>query len=218
MKKLFLFATAVLLFSFGNPDLLVHQNDATISYSETVGVGIGDKAPNFNLKNIDGKKYSLDNITDANGNKPKGHIIVFTCNTCPYAQANEQRLIDLHNTYSPKGYPVVAIQPNDPALKPGDSFEAMQKNAKKKGFPFLYLLDDGQEIFPKYGATKTPEVYLLDSNRIVRYHGAIDDSPRDGDSVGEKFVEQAIEAIEAGKDPSTTTTKAVGCGIKSSRV
>ncbi|WP_373517650.1 thioredoxin family protein, partial [Pricia sp.] len=194
MKKLFLFATTLLLFSFGNPALLLHQNEATVSLLETEGIGVGDKAPNFNLKNIDGKEYSFDNITDTNGNKPKGYIVVFTCNTCPYAQANEQRLIDLHATYAPKGYPVVAIQPNDPALKPGDSFEAMQKNAKEKGFPFLYLFDDGQEVFPKYGATKTPEVFLVDADLIVRYHGAIDDSPRDGDSVDEKFVEKAIEA------------------------
>lgn len=217
MKKLFLFSTTLFLCSFGNLPIFAYQNDIAISHLETEGIGVGDKAPNFNLKNIDGKKYSYDNITDANGDRPKGYIVVFTCNTCPYAQANEQRLIDLHHNYAPKGYPVVAIQPNDPALKPGDSFEAMQKNAKEKGFPFLYLLDEGQEVFPKYGATKTPEVFLVDADLIVRYHGAIDDSPRDGDSVDEKFVEKAIEAIEAGKDPSTTTTKAVGCSIKSNR-
>jgi len=215
MKKLLLFAMTLLLFSFGNPALLLHQNEATVSHLEPEGIGVGDKAPNFNLKNIDGKEYSFDNITDANGDKPKGYIVVFTCNTCPYAQANEQRLIDLHATYAPKGYPVVAIQPNDPVQKPGDSFEAMKKNAKEKDFPFLYLFDEKQEVFPKYGATKTPEVFLVDADLILRYHGAIDDSPRNADSVDEKFVEKAIEAIEAGKDPATKTTKAVGCGIKS---
>ena len=178
------------------------------------GVSVGDKAPAFNLKNIDGKKYSFDNIKDANGKTPKGFIVVFTCNTCPYAIANEQRLIDLHQAYSPKGYPVVAIQPNDPAIQPGDSFEAMKQNAAEKSFPFLYLLDEKQEVFPAYGATKTPEVYLVDSKRIVRYHGAIDDSVRNPDGVEEKFVEMAIAAIEAGKDPAPATTKAIGCGIK----
>jgi len=212
---LFLLSITLVLFSFGNPTPQEHQSNEEVLILFSERVGIGDKAPNFNLKNIDGKKYSFDNILDANGNEPKGFVVVFTCNTCPYAEANEQRLIDLHNNYSPKGYPVVAIQPNDPALKPGDSFEAMKKNAKEKGFPFLYLFDEGQEVFPKYGATKTPEVFLVDANRIVRYHGAVDDSPRNGDNVKEKFVEQAIKAIDAGKDPSTTTTKAVGCGIKS---
>ena len=181
------------------------------------GIGIGDKAPDFKLKNIDGNWYSFDNIKDANGETPKGYIIIFTCNTCPYAQASEQRIIDLHNTYAPKGYPVVAIQPNDPALKPGDSFEAMKANAKQKGFPFLYLFDEKQEIFPQYGATKTPEVYLTDSDRIVRYHGAIDDSVRDAAGVKVRFVENAIAAMEKGTKPDPDTTKAIGCGIKASR-
>ena len=181
------------------------------------GIGIGDKAPFFKLMGTDGNWYSFDNIKDANGNTPKGYIIIFTCNTCPYAEASEQRIIDLHNTYSPKGYPVVAIQPNDPKIKPGDSFEAMKANAKAKGFTFLYLLDEGQEIFPQYGATKTPEVYLTDSDRIVRYHGAIDDSVRDARNVKVKFVEDAIAALENGKKPDPDTTKAIGCGIKASK-
>ena len=168
----------------------------------------------FKLKNIDGKEYSFDNIKDGNGNDPKGYIVIFTCNTCPYAQANEQRIIELHNNYAPKGYPVVAIQPNNPASKPGDSFEAMKENAKAKGFPFLYLFDSRQEVSPQYGATKTPEVYLVDSDRVIRYHGAIDDSVRDPASVLEKFVEKAIAALDKGQDPNPATTKAIGCGIK----
>ncbi len=180
------------------------------------GVGVGDKAPEFNLKNIDGEYYSFDNIKDANGETPKGYIVVFTCNTCPFAVANEERLISLHNEYAPKGYPVVAIQPNDPNIQPGDSFEAMQERAKEKDFPFLYLFDEKQEVFPAYGASKTPEVYLVDADgMIVRYHGAIDDSVRDAQGVEKKFVEMAIEAIENGKDPEPATTKAIGCGIKS---
>ena len=215
MKQIFLFAMTLVLFSFAEQTPAVTQNNEVLSVFEIEGIGVGDKAPDFNLKNIDGKEYSFNNIKDANGNKPKGYIMVFTCNTCPYAQANEQRLIDLHKTYAAKGYPVVAIQPNDPVQKPGDSFEAMKKNAKDKGFPFLYLFDAKQEVYPQYGATKTPEVFLIDSDLTVRYHGAIDDSPRDSDGVSERFVENAIKAIDAGKEPKTKTTKAIGCGIKS---
>lgn len=214
MKELFLITMTILLFSFGNNDMTDHLTIRVSTSAAIDRIGVGDKAPDFSLKNVDGKEYSFKNIKDAKGNRPKGFVVVFTCNTCPYAQANEQRLIDLHNKYAPMGYPVVAIQPNNPALKPGDSFEAMKANAKTKGFPFLYLFDDVQEVSPKYGATKTPEVFLVDANQIVRYHGAIDDSPRDGESVGQKFVEEAIEAIDAGKDPKTLTSKAVGCGIK----
>ena len=210
MKKSFLLiVVALFLMSFS-----VHTVWNTSSEPCNSGIEIGDKAPDFNLKNIDGKMYSFSNIKDANGNAPKGYIVVFTCNTCPYAKANEERLIELHNKYSPKGYPVVAIQPNDPAVQSGDSFEAMKANAKEKGFPFLYLFDEGQNVYPKYGATKTPEVYLVDSNRVLRYHGAIDDSPRDESGVDEKFVEQAIKDMESGKQPATTTTKAIGCSIK----
>ncbi|MEM6800898.1 MAG: thioredoxin family protein [Bacteroidota bacterium] len=181
------------------------------------GIGIGDEAPSFELKNIDGKMYSFENIRDTKGKKPKGYIMVFTCNTCPYAIANEQRLIELQENFGPKGYPVVAIQPNDPEIKPGDSFAAMKSNADAKGFNFLYLIDEEQSVFPQYGATKTPEVFLLDANRIVRYHGAIDDSVRDADGVETKFVENAIAAIENGQEPSPSETKSIGCGIKKAR-
>ncbi len=226
MKSVILLGMSLTVFLFFGAASFISENGELISndtavtmtpfISSNAGAGIGDKAPSFKLKNIDGKEYSFDNIKDGNGDQPKGYIVIFTCNTCPYAQANEQRIIDLHNNYAPKGYPVVAIQPNNPAAKPGDSFEAMKENAKEKGFPFLYLFDSSQEVSPQYGATKTPEVYLVDSDLVIRYHGAIDDSPRDAGNVSEKFVENAIAALDKGQDPNPTTTKAVGCGIKSS--
>ncbi|MEM8888284.1 MAG: thioredoxin family protein [Bacteroidota bacterium] len=204
MKNILFFTTLIALLAF-------------TPYSPEGGVDIGDLAPAFNLKNIDGNMYSFENIKDANGETPKGYIIVFTCNTCPYAKANESRLIGLQENFGPKGYPVVAIMPNDTDMKPGDSFEAMKANAEDKGFNFLYLIDEEQSVFPQYGATKTPEVFLLDENRIVRYHGAIDDSVRDEEGVETKFVENAIEAIGNGQEPTPATTKSIGCGIKKAR-
>ncbi len=178
------------------------------------GVAVGEKAPGFELKNVDGEMYSLDNIKDANGEQPKGYIVIFTCNTCPYAVASEQRIIDLHNKYAAQGFPVVAIQPNDPAAQPGDSFEQMQERAKEMDYPFLYLFDEGQKVYPEYGATRTPEVFLLDMDKVVRYHGAIDDSVRDPEAVEEKFLEKAIESLQKGEAPAPAVTKAVGCSIK----
>lgn len=214
MKTHFLFTiTLGLLFSWQSTTLFPDSTSTIIS-SEDPGIGVGDKAPHFNLKNVDGKMYALDNLTDAQGEKPKGYIIVFTCNTCPFAKANEDRLIDLHHRYAPKGYPVVAIQPNNPAHKPGDSFDAMKQNANDKGFPFLYLFDEGQKVYPAYGATKTPEVFLLDADFVLRYHGAIDDNPMHGDQVNEKYLENAIAAVEAGQEPETQTTKSIGCAIQ----
>jgi len=210
----FLMLAGMLLLTSAYPILNTQTTVTKVESLMNEGVKIGDKAPYFKLQNVDGKSYSFDNIKDANGKKPKGFIVIFTCNTCPYAQANEERIIDLHEQHAPKGYPVVAIQPNDPAQKPGDSFEAMKKIAKEKNYPFLYLFDAGQEVFPKYGATKTPEVFLVDADLKVRYHGAIDDNVRDASNVDEKFLENAIAAIDTGKNPNPLTTKAIGCGIK----
>lgn len=182
---------------------------------QKAGLKVGDIAPDFSLKNVDGKMYSLKDIKDAAGNAPKGYIVTFTCNTCPYAQANEDRLIELHHKMAAKGYPVVAIQPNDPTLSGGDSFEAMKKNAQEKGFPFVYLFDEGQEIFPKYGAGKTPEIYLLDAGLKLHYTGAIDDNAQDASAVKVKYVENAIAALEKGQVPQPSFTRAIGCGIKS---
>ena len=174
------------------------------------GYDIGDTATDFELKNVDGEMVSLSDFADA-----KGYIITFTCNHCPYAVMYEDRLIELHNTYAPKGYPVVAINPNDPEVQPQDGFDEMKERAAEKEFPFVYLFDEGQEIYPQYGATRTPHVFLLDSERTVKYIGAIDDNPRNAAAVSEKYLENAIMAMEAGNDPSPATTKAIGCSIKS---
>jgi len=173
------------------------------------GYHVGDTATDFSLKNIDGKMVSLADYKDA-----KGYIVVFTCNHCPWAVMYEDRLIELHNTYAPQGYPVIAINPNNPEVQPEDSFELMQKRAKEKGFPFAYIFDDKQTVYPEYGASKTPHVYLLDKDRVVQYIGAIDDSPRDASQVEEAYVSKAIEALKAGKKPDPKSTKAIGCSIK----
>ena len=170
---------------------------------------IGDTAPDFSLKGVDGKMTSLAGMKDA-----KGYIITFTCNHCPYSVMYEDRLIELHNKMSAKGYPVVAINPNDPAAEPKDSFDGMVERSKEKGFPFPYLFDDGQKIYPQYGASRTPHIFLLDADRKVRYIGAIDDSARDSEKVSKRYVEMAIEALEKGVEPTPSFTKAIGCSIK----
>ena len=176
------------------------------------GLQVGDVAEDFSLKNVKGEMVSLAGMEDA-----KGYIITFTCNTCPYAVDYEDRLIALHQKYAPMGYPVVAINPNDPEVKEGDSFEAMQVRAEEKSFPFEYVFDEGQVVFPKYGATRTPHVFLLDNNRTVKYIGAIDDNHEDENLVKVKYVEDAIASMEAGKDPNPSFTKAVGCSIKTKK-
>lgn len=176
------------------------------------GYKVGDIATDFKLENIDGTMVSLANYKDA-----KGFIVIFTCNTCPYAVAYEDRIEALNKKYASKGYPVIAIMPNNTDVKPGDSMEAMRARAKAKGFTFPYLMDAGQKIYPKYGATKTPHVYVLqktDKGNQVKYIGAIDDNYQDANAVNKKYVENAVDALLAGKEVQETHTRAIGCTIK----
>ncbi len=172
----------------------------------------GDKAADFKLKSVDGKNYSMSDYKDA-----KGFIVVFTCNTCPFAVKYEDRINALAKKYKPQGYVLLAINPNDPAVQPDDTFPKMQAKAKEKGFAFPYLVDEGQKIYPQFGATKTPHVFLLDKNLIVKYVGAIDDNSDDASAVQERYLEKAIEAIDHGKEPSPEVTRAIGCSIKAKK-
>jgi len=176
------------------------------------GYKVGDIATDFSLENIDGKMVSLADYKDA-----KGFIVIFTCNTCPYAVAYEDRIVALDKKYAAKGYPVIAIMPNDTDVKPGDNMESMKARAKAKGFTFPYLMDKGQKIYPQYGATKTPHVYLLQKTKKgneVKYIGAIDDNYKDANAVTEKYVENAVDALLNGQSIKTTETRAIGCSIK----
>ena len=183
----------------------------TINTSDK-GYKIGDVATDFSLENIDGNNVSLSDYKDA-----KGFIITFTCNTCPYAVAYEDRIEALNKKYASKGYPVIAIMPNNTEVKPGDNMEAMKDRAKEKGFTFPYLMDKGQKIYPQYGATKTPHMYVLQKSKkgnVVKYIGAIDDNYQDANAVKVKYVEDAVDALLKGKDIEVKETKAIGCSIK----
>lgn len=202
MKKVFrvlpMFLTALML--------------CNLAYAQEKGYKVGDYATDFSLKNVNGKEVSLAQFKDA-----KGYIVVFTCNTCPYSKLYEDRIIALHQKYAPQGFPVVAINPNDPGKQPDDSFEHMQQRAKEKGFPFPYLQDQTQEITTAYGATRTPHVYLLNKDRKgyrVEYIGAIDNNHKDAAKADQKYVEESVEALLAGKKPKNNVTKAIGCTIK----
>ena len=176
------------------------------------GYSVGDVAKDFSLKNIDDKMVSLSDFKSA-----KGFIVVFTCNHCPYAVAYEDRILALDKKYKSLGYPVIAINPNDPVAVPEDGFAQMKVRAKEKGFKFPYLLDEGQKIYPVYGAEKTPHVYILKktgNKNIVKYIGAIDNNYKNASEANEKYVEDALNALLSGKEPATTKTVAIGCTIK----
>ena len=174
--------------------------------------GVGDTVSDFKLKNFDGKMVSLSDYRDS-----KGVILIFDCNTCPYSKAYNDRIIALHKTFAPKGFPVVTINSNDGEESPGDSFKEMVSRARTKNYDFPYLLDDTQDVARAFGATNTPHVFVLNrkgGDFVVAYIGAIDNNPRNGSMADKKYVEDVVSALLSGEDVPLKKTKAVGCGIK----
>lgn len=198
MKKVFLALIAVLGFA---------------AYSIAAdGYSPGSSVTDFKLKNIDGKPVSLSDYPAA-----KGFIITFTCNHCPYAKAYEDRIIALNKKYANKGYPVIAINPNDASQYPEDNFDNMKLRAEEKKFTFPYLVDETQEVAKTFGAIKTPHIYVVQKeakNLTVKYIGAIDDNWENPEIVNQKYVEDAVNALLANKEVEVKTTKAIGCSIK----
>lgn len=163
----------------------------------------------FELSDTEGRAIRPDDFTDA---RVLG--VVFTCNHCPYAQAWEDRLIEAQRDFAPSGVRLVLISSNDPAKVPADAPERMRERARAKRYPFPYLYDRTQEVARAYGATRTPEIFLFDSDRVLRYHGAPDDNYEDPAAVQHPYLRQAVEALLRGDAPATAETKPVGCTIK----
>jgi len=178
------------------------------------GYGPGERIADFTLKDaVSGRRVSLQDYEDR-----KGLILVFTCNSCPYAKAYEQRIMALDRDFASMGYPVIAVNPNDPGRVPEDRPEAMKERAQIRGYTFPYLIDEKQELAQRFAAGKTPEVYLLkkrkDGGFELVYHGAIDDSPMNPEGVKKHYVADAIRALESGSTPMTESSPAIGCSIK----
>ena len=175
------------------------------SAPESKEVKVGDKAPAWKeLAGTDDKKHSLDDLK-----QNKAVAVVFTCNTCPVAVAYEDRLIKLATDYKDKGVAIVAINVNKDSR---NDLDAMKQRAEKKGFTFDYIADPSQQIARDFGATCTPHAFLLDGERKIVYTGAIDDD-MNADSVKQHSLQDAIDAVLAGKTPTVATTKQFGCGI-----
>lgn len=192
--------------------LLMLAFSAFFSQAQTTTLKAGDTAPDFKLKNVDGKDVSFASFP-----KAKGYIVVFTCNTCPYAVAYEQRIIDLDNKFRPQGYPVIAINPNDPEAQPDDTFAKMQDLAKQKKYPFPYLFDAGQKVTDQFGAKRTPHIFIVSKTakgNVVEYVGAIDNDPEGTKTEKVKYAEDVIAALKNNQKPAITQTKEIGCTVK----
>jgi peroxiredoxin len=179
---------------------------------------LGAAAPDFNLPGVDDRNWALKDFSQA-----RALVIVFTCSHCPTAQYYEERIKQIVTDYKTKGVALVAIMPNDPkALRldelgwtdVGDSFEEMKIRATEREYNYPYLYDGDHEVVSRaYGPVATPHVFVFDSERKLRYAGAIDDSER-VQNVKKHFLRDALDALLAGKEPPVTQTKVVGCSTK----
>jgi len=156
-------------------------------------VKIGDPIISFNLLGVDGKDHSLEEYKDK-----KVVVVMFSCNHCPYIKAYEARFVSIQRDYVNKGVIIVAINPNDESVYPEDSLENMRIRAKEKGFNFPYLRDKDQRIAKAYGAKRTPEVFMFDEKRVLRYHGRIDDNVWDPKGVKVHYLRDALNVVLKG--------------------
>lgn len=176
------------------------------------GYNLGDAIADFHLKNVDDRMVSL-----ADYRAQKGLIIVFTSNHCPFAKTYEDRLMALDHKFAPQGYPVLAIMSNDPVAYEEDSFDNMQVRARERAYPYAYAIDETQSVARAFGATRTPQVYVLKQTNgqfILEYVGAVDDSPQDGASAQRRYVDEAVSSLLAGRPVQSPITKPIGCAIK----
>ena len=171
---------------------------------------IGAPLPQFGkLPGVDGKSYSASDF-----NQAKVMVIVFSCNHCPYVRAYEERMIAFQRDYSPHGVELVAINSNDVRNYPDDSFEKMVARAKEKNFNFKYLRDEDQKVAEAFGATHTPEFFVFDEKRTLRYSGKMDDSWENPSAVKENYLRNATDALLNGKKVEKPETFSIGCTIK----
>jgi len=175
----------------------------------TKNLKIGSALPAFNLKGVDEKLY-----TESSFSSNKILVVIFSCNHCPYVQAYEDRMKEIQGKYDEEQVRLIAINSNDESGYPEDSFENMKKRAKDKSFNFLYLRDEVQSVAREFDASHTPEVFVFDEERKLRYHGKIDDNWREPDKVRAKYLRDAIEELLKGEEISVPETYSIGCTIK----
>jgi thiol-disulfide isomerase/thioredoxin len=164
--------------------------------------------PPFDLPGTDDRNHTLAEM------KGKLFVLVVSCNHCPYVIAYEPRIVALANEYGGRGVDFMAVNANDATRYPDDGMQPMKARARDRGFPFPYVRDDSQAFVRTLGARFTPEVYVFDEARRLRYHGRIDDNHRDPTQVTAHDLKNALDALLAGKEPPVTQTTAFGCSVK----
>ena len=172
---------------------------------------LGDAMPDaaVKMKSVSGREVTLGEVAG-----PKGTLVIFSCNHCPWVKAWETRIAALGDELPGKGIGVVAVNSNDPAAYPGDDYAEMVARAKAGGFTFPYVVDSTSDVARAFGATHTPEAFLFDGAGKLVYHGAIDDNAGDPAKVEHRYLADAAAALLAGRPIVTAETKSIGCSLR----
>lgn len=176
----------------------------------SVMLPLGTQAPDFRLPDYDGKLVSRDDVRG-----PKGLLVVFMCNHCPYVKHVAPVLAGLADEYQARGIGVVGISSNDVGAYPDDSPEKMKAEAAEQGYRFPYLYDESQEVAQSYRAACTPDFYLFDADLQLVYRGQMDETrPKQGSQPTGKDLKAALDALLAGQPQPQPQRPSIGCNIK----
>jgi peroxiredoxin len=180
-----------------------------MALTESRDLPLGTPCPDFRLPSVDGKTFGLDDCRDA-----RALVVMFICNHCPYVQAVEDRIVQLHLDYAPRGVQLVGICANDPTDYPDDRPERLLARWREKRYGFPYLIDASQEVARAFAAVCTPDIYVFDAAQRLAYHGQIDDNWKEPEKVKRHDLREALDALVAGRAPAREQTPAIGCSIK----
>lgn len=184
---------------------------AIMAFTSNDPLPIGASMPkgDVKMKDISGKEITLKSAI-----KENGLLVIFSCNTCPVVKGYQARINEVSKWTLDQKVGVILLNPNEGSRDNGDSYEDMQKYAKKENFAWYYTVDKNNELADAFGATRTPEVFLFNKEGKLVYHGAIDDNPGNASGVSRTHLKTAIQEMNSGKDVSVKQTRSVGCGIK----
>lgn len=204
MKKLFFLPSAmalVILMSCESNELPVEVDPLTI----------GSKVPKaeVKMKDISGKEVTLKETF-----KENGLLVMFSCNTCPAVEANQDRTREISKYALEKNVGVILVNSNEGQRNDEDSFEEMKGYAREQGYKWTYAVDQNSVIADAFGANRTPECFLFNKEQSLVYSGAIDDNPKDPEKIKRQHLKEAINEMLSGKEVSIKTSRSIGCGIK----
>lgn len=184
---------------------------ALASFSQVAPLNPGSPIPKANLKmkDVSGKLIALSDVRTQ-----QGLLVMFSCNTCPYVVKNQARTRALGAFAKEKGVGFIILNANERSRDSDDSFKSMQQYAKTQGYDWPYVVDSNNEMADAFGANRTPECFLFDSNGKLVYRGAIDDSPADESKIQRKHLEVAISDLVEGRAVTVKESRSVGCSIR----